>query len=166
MMDGMKTEMKLSTAGFSFKSMLLSLALVCLVGLVFVSCASTLEYSAYPAPTTMTLSAGYDDAFKATLAVLRRDERLELHTIDKAGRFLAWEKTAGFIFFRHRNILNIELESSGDAETKVTLKLKAEDYEMGGFTHEAGWYPSPRVDTFLGADIMGLIEKEIAKSKS
>ncbi len=166
MMDGMKTEMKSSNAGFPFDYMLRSLTLLCLAGLLFVSCASAPEYPVYPAPMTTTLSAGYDDVFQASLAVLRRDERLELHTIDKAGRFLVWEKTAGFVFFRHRTVLNIEIEPSGETETKVTLKLKAEDYEMGGFTHEAGWYPSPRVDTLLGADIMGLIEKEIAKSKS
>ena len=165
MMWHMKTNVRFSGLGFRIYNPRLVI-LLCLAGLVFVSCASAPEYPIYPAPTTRTLSAGYDDAFKATLAVLRGDERLELHTIDKKGKFLAWEKTAGFIFFRHRTILNIELEPSGAGETKITLKLKAEDYEMGGFTREAGWYPSSRVDTFLGEDIMGLIEKEVAKSKS
>jgi hypothetical protein len=165
MMWNMKTNIKLSGVASRIGKLRLVIAL-CLAGLVFTSCASAPEYPVYPAPTTKVLSAGYEDTFKAALVVLRGDERLELHTIDKAGRFLAWEKATGFIFFRHRTILDIELEPSGADETKMTLKLKAENYEMGGFTREAGWYPSPRVDTLLGADVVGLIEKELAKTES
>ena len=110
-----------------------------------------------------TLPAGFVDAFKATRTVLREDPRLVLDTLDKAGRFIAFEKVGGFIFFRHRTILDIKLESLGPEETKITLRLNAEDYEMGGLTRPAGWYPSSEVDTFLGEDIMNLIEREIAK---
>jgi hypothetical protein len=140
--------------------------LLCVTGLLLASCASAPEYPVYPQPTTKILPFSYEDTFKSALAVLKRDERLELHTIDKAGRFLAWEKTTGFILFRHRTILDIELKPEGPDATKVTMKLAAEDYETGGLTREAGWYPSSMVDTTLGEDIMGLIEKEAANSSS
>lgn len=146
--------------------MLCGLVLLCLAVFSLVSCASAPQYPVYPEPTTKVLPASYEDAFKSALAVLKHDARLELHTIDKAGRFLAWEKTSGFIFFRHRTILDIELESEGAGATKISMKLTAEDYEMGGFRREAGWYPSSIVDTFLGEDIMDLIEKEVSKPKS
>ncbi len=110
--------------------------------------------------------ADFDRAFKAALAVLREDARLELHTIDKAGRFIVLEKATGFIFFRHRTILDVALEPAGPDKTRITMKLKAENYEMGGLTREAGWYPSSEVDTFLGEDIMGLIEKRVAQASS
>jgi hypothetical protein len=100
------------------------------------------------------------------LAVLKHDDRLELHTIDKAGRFVAWEKTSGFVFFRQRTVLDIELRPEGTDGTLIIMKLTAEDYEMGGYRHEAGWYPSSEVDTVLGQDVMGLIEVKVAESKS
>ena len=166
MIMGMKTKRKLSSTGFTSNSMLCSLALLCLAGFFLVSCASAPQYPVYSTPTTKVLPASYEDVFKSALAVLKRDARLELHTIDKAGRFLAWEKTSGFIFFRHRTILDVELRPEGADATNISMKLTAEDYEMGGFKREAGWYPSSTVDPFLGEDIMGLIEKEVAKSKS
>jgi len=140
-----------------------AVAAVLLVAVLFASCISAPEYPVYPPPATKALPAGFDDAFKAALSVLREDARLELHTIDKAGRFIAMEKVSGFVFFRHRTVLDIRLEPVGPAETKISVKLTAEDYEMGGFTREAGWYPSSNVDTFLGEDIMGLIGKRVAQ---
>ncbi len=137
-------------------------AAVVLACALFVSCASPPEYPVYPPPETRTLSAGFDDSFRAALTVLREDARLELDTIDKAGRFIAKEKATGFILFRHRSVLDIRLEAAGPAETKMSVRLSAEDYEMGGFTREAGWYPSSLVDTFLAEDVMGLIEKRAA----
>ena len=166
MIRGMKTKKKLLSTGFPSNSMLCSLALLYLAGFCLVSCASAPQYPVYPTPTTKVLPAPYEDAFKSILAVLKHDDRLELHTIDKAGRFLAWEKTSGFVFFRQRTVLDIELRPEGSDKTNISMKLTAEDYEMGGFRREAGWYPSSTVDTFLGEDIMGLIEKEVAKSKS
>ena len=141
---------------------LATIAIVMLAGVLFASCASAPEYPVYPPPLTKALPADFDDTFEAALSVLREDGRLDLHTIDKAGRFVAMEKATGFVFFRHRTVLDIGLEPVGPAETKISVKLKAEDYETGGFTHEAGWYPSPRVDEFLGEDILSLIEKRLA----
>ena len=143
-------------------SMLAATTIVLLAGVLLASCASAPEYPVYSPPLTKSLPADFDDAFNAALSVLRDDGRLDLHTIDRAGRFIAMEKAAGFVFFRHRTVLDIRLEPVGPAETKISVKLKAEDYEMGGFTREAGWYPSPRVDEFLGEDILGLIEKRLA----
>jgi hypothetical protein len=97
------------------------------------------------------------DAFMTTKAVLQEDPRLDLHTLDKAGRFIAYEKVGGFIFFRNRTILDIRLEPVSPAETKIAMSMEAENYEMGGFTRPAGWYPSPEVDTFLGEDILHVI---------
>jgi hypothetical protein len=134
--------------------------ILCAGGILIGSCASAPKHPTYPAPTTTVLPVGFADAFDAARGVLKDDQRLILHTVDKAGRFVAYERAGGFVFFRHRTILDLQLEPVGQAETKLTMSLKAEDYEMGGLTLPAGWYPSERVDTFLGEDIMGLIEKE------
>lgn len=142
------------------------LVIICLAGAVFASCASTSPYPDYPPPTAKDVQAGFDDTFNAVLEVLREDARLELHTIDKAGRFVAREKVSGFIFFRHRTVIDIVLEPIGPEETTVTMKLKAQDYNSGGLTREAGWYPSSRVDSFLGEDIMNLIDARVAQTSS
>lgn len=136
--------------------------LALLVGIALASCASPPEYPAMPPPTTKVLPSSFQETFDAARSVLDEDQRLVLHTVDNAGRFVVWEKTGGFIFFQHRTILDIRLEPVGPEETKVTMRLSAEKYEMGGLTRPADWYPSSDVDTFLGEDIMDLIEKEIA----
>lgn len=166
MMNGMKAKVKFSDAGPLRIHTLCASAVLCLVGLVLASCASAPEYPVYPAPTTRIVSVGFESAFMAALKVLREDARLDLHTIDKAGKFLAWEKTSGFMFFRHRTVFDIALEPVGEDKTKITMTLRAENYDMGGFTREAGWYPSSEVDAFMGEDILSLIEKEIAKAAS
>ena len=122
------------------------------------SCASTVPYPAALPPTETVLPVGYEEAFKAALSVLKEDGRLILHVIDKDGRLVAWEKTSGFIFFQRRTILDIRLEPLSTEETKLTMHLSAEDYEMGGLTREAGWYPSSDVDMFLAEDITNLIK--------
>jgi hypothetical protein len=112
---------------------------------------------------TKVLPASFQETFDAARSVLNEDRRLVLHTVDNAGRFVAWEKTGGFIFFQHRTVLDIRLEPVGPEETKIAMHLRAEAYEMGGLTRPADWYPSSDVDTFLGEDIMGLIENKAAK---
>ena len=146
-------------AGTASLNKILAMLAICLLSLVSVSCASTPAYPVYPPAVTKAVPADFDRTFRAALVVLREDERVDLHTIDKVGKFVAMEKATGFIFFRHRTILEFVLESAGPNETKITMQLKAEDYEMGGFTHEAGWYPSSSIDTFLGEDVLGLIEQ-------
>jgi len=163
-MIGSMKEERLSETSRSCAPAFRGLILICLAGAFLASCASAPPYPLYPAPTTRVVPAGFDDAFMAALTVLRNDERLELDTIDKAGRFIAMEKTSGFIFFRHRTILDMTLEPVGEKETKIVMKLKAEDYEMGWFTLESGWYPSPGVDESLGAEIMDLVEKNLAET--
>jgi hypothetical protein len=137
---------------------------VCLLGIVFSSCASAPRYPVYPPATSSVVTADFDKVFHAALDTLREDARLDLHTIDKAGRFIALEKPAGFIFFRSRTILDITLESAGPGETKIIMNIKAEDYEMGGLTREAGWYPSSEIDAQLGEDVMALIEQRVAQT--
>jgi hypothetical protein len=132
-----------------------------LLGVALTSCASTFTYPAALPPTGTVLPVGYEEAFKAALSVLREDGRLILHVIDKDGRLVAWEKTGGFIFFQRRTILDIQLEPLSSEETKLTMRLSAEDYEMGGLTREAGWYPSSDVDTFLAEDITNLIKNRV-----
>jgi len=157
----MKTTKRISGTGIVLRATFCGLALVFLV-----SCASSPKYPVYPEPTTRVLPASFDEVFRSALTVLKHDDRLELHTIDKAGRFVAWEKTSGFIFFRHRAVFDIGLSREGENATKISMKLSAEDYETGGLTREAGWYPSSRIDAVLGEDIMNLIEQEVAKSQS
>ena len=135
---------------------------VLLVGMALLSCASSYKYPAASPPVTTILPAGYDEAFMAALSTLKDDVRLVLHVIDKDGRFVAWEKTGGFIFFQRRTVLDIRLEPVSSDETKLTLQLSAEDYQLGGLTRPSGWYPSSDIDTFLGEDIVGLIEKNVA----
>jgi hypothetical protein len=118
-----------------------------------------------PPPITKQIPVGFLQAFKATKSVLNEDPRLVLHTLDKAGRFVAWEKAGGIVFFRHRTVLDIRLESVDAEETRISIFLSAEDYETGGFKLPADWYPSAEVDMLIGEDIMALIEKRIETAK-
>ncbi len=138
-----------------------ALITVCLACTVLVSCASSPEYPVPPPPISAQVDAGFMDTFKAAMDVLDEDPRVELHTRDKTGRLIAYEKTGGFVFSRHRTILDLRLESVSPEETKISMQLSAEDYEMGGFTLPAGWYPSAKIDKFLGEDLLRLIEKRV-----
>jgi hypothetical protein len=110
-----------------------------------------------------TLPVGFEDAFQAARTAMNEDPRIFLHTVDKAGRLVAYERTSGFIFFQHRTVLDLKLEPTSPEETRLTMQMGAEAYELGGLTRSAGWYPSAEVDIFLGEDIMNLIEKKAAK---
>jgi len=132
-----------------------------IIGAAFVSCSSAPVYPTFPPPLTGTVAVDHKEAFQIARSVLNEDPRLDVHTVDKDGRFVVFEKTSGILFFRKRTILDIRLEPIDAEQTKFTMRLKAEAYGMGGLTHAAGWYPSPQVNTILGEDVMGLIEKKI-----
>lgn len=131
-----------------------------------ISCATQYEFPALPPPMTKVVPVGFEDAFQITHSVLRDDGRLVVHTVDNAGRFVAWEKTGGFIFFQHRTVLDIRLEALDGDRTRVTMQLSAEGYELGGLTRPADWYPSSEVDTFLGEDILRQIEQKAERAAS
>lgn len=134
-----------------------------LAGVVFSSCASAPENPAPPPPTTGTLHVTFRDAFDITRSVLNDDRRLVVRTVDTGGRFEAWERPRGLIFFQHVTILETILQEIGPKETKITMHLRAQRYSWGGLTLPAGWYPSKDIDTFLGEDVMNLIEKKAAE---
>jgi hypothetical protein len=139
--------------------------ILALVAFVLISCASaTPQYPPLYAPEPTTLPVSFNVAFEAARKALDNDGRLILDTVDKAGRLVAYERTSGIIFLRHRTILDIKLETVGPEQTKISMRAKAQDYELGGLTREAGWYPSSNVDEFLVTDIMSLIEQEAAKA--
>jgi hypothetical protein len=147
--------------------------LLCLLVVVFcafvVSCTSLPEYSASPPPTVRVLPVGEQTAFYLVRDVLLDDARLEINTIDTKGRIIAYEKTSGFILWQHRTILDFFLEPIDPNHTRITMYLRAEQYESGGLTRPAGWYPSADIDTFLGEDVLGLIQKaaeKLAKEQS
>ncbi|MBI5116886.1 hypothetical protein HZA56_10465 [Candidatus Poribacteria bacterium] len=149
----------------STRCRLTAFPMLALVALVLISCATA--PSQYPpafAPESKTLPASFDSAFEAGRKVLNNDGRLLLDTVDKAGRLIAYERTSGLIFLRHRTILDVKFEATGPQETKISMRAKAQDYEIGGLTREAGWYPSSNVDEFLANDIMTLIEQEAIKT--
>ena len=141
-----------------------AIVVVLLTCVALCSCASGPDYPSFPPPITKDVHSSLLDTFLAAKTVMDNDPRLDLQTLDKAGRLIAFEKTSGFIFFRHRTIIDINLKPVGPQETSIIMNLSAEDYEMGGLTRPADWYPSAKVDTFLGEDILSLIEKELAKS--
>ncbi len=138
------------------------LALLALAAVV--SCASAPEYPTYPPPTSATLPVDQQVAFRTIRDLLLSDPRLEIHTIDTAGRIVAREKTSGFIFLQNRTILDFFLQPADTNQTKITMFLRAEKYDSGGLTMPAGWYPSSNVDTFLGEDVLGLIEQATAQA--
>lgn len=147
--------------------------LICLSVLIFpafiVSCTSVPEYPVSPPPTVRVLPVGEETAFYIVRDVLLADARLEINTIDTRGRIIAYEKTSGFILWQHRTILDFFLEPIDPNQTRITMYLRAEQYESGGLTRPAGWYPSANIDTFLGEDVLGLIQKaaeKAAKEKS
>jgi hypothetical protein len=129
-----------------------------------VSCASAPEYPVYPPPTTETLPVNYQVAFNKVRGVLLEDPRIEIETIDTAGRIVAREKASGFIFWQDRTILDFFLQPTAPEQTRITMYLRAEEYGWGGLTRPAGWYPYSEIDTFLGEDILGLIKKAAAES--
>ncbi len=136
-------------------------AVALLIGAAFVSCSSAPAYPAFPPPLTGTVPVDHQRAFQIARSVLNEDPRLDVHTVDKDGRFVAFEKTSGILFFQKRTILDIRIEPIDAEETKITMRLKAEAYTMGGLKHAAGWYPSSKVNTVLGEDVMALIERKI-----
>ena len=140
------------------------IAVILLACAALCSCASGPDYPVFLPPITKHVPAGLLDTFLAASTVMDNDPRLDLHTLDKSGRLIAFEKTSGFIFFRHRTIIDINLKSVGPQETRIIMYLSAEDYEMGGLTRPADWYPSAKVDMFLGEDILNLIEKKLTKT--
>jgi len=142
----------------SFLAARLTLAALLAVGAL--SCASAPQYPVYPPPITATIPAAYEAVFNTTREILAEDPRLEIHTIDTEGRIIAREQTGGFIFWQQRTVMDFFLQPVDPSRTNVTLFLRAEQYEWGGLTRAAGWYPSPDVDTFLGEDVLGLIEKQ------
>jgi hypothetical protein len=152
----------MSPKHFRFRGMCTLIA-VFLAVVAFTSCASVPENPAPPPPTTKILPVGFADAFEIIRSELKNDRRLVLHTIDTGGRFEARERTSGLIFFRHRTVIELILQEIGPKQAKVTMHLSAERYSTGGLTHPAGWYPSKDVDTFLGEDIMNLIEKKASE---
>ena len=125
------------------------------------ACSSAPVYPVFPPPLTGTVAVDHKEAFQIARSVLNEDPRLYVHTVDKDGRFVALEKTSGILFFRTRTILDIRLEPIDAEETKITMSLKAEAYRMGGLKRTAGWYPSTEINTILGEDVMGLIERKI-----
>lgn len=141
-----------------FRSLTL-LALICLTSLSFISCATSEGYPVFPAPLETTVAAGFPDVFESARLSIKADDRLEMDTIDKAGRFIVREKTRGFIFFQHRTVLDIRLEPVSAEETRITMNMTAEDYEMGGFRRAAGWYPSSDVNTSLGEEVLATVAK-------
>jgi hypothetical protein len=147
----------------SMSSRLLLLALIPLLAGAL-SCASVPEYPSSTPPISKILPVNEKEAFQLVREVLMEDPRLELHTVDTGGRLVAREKTSGFIFWQHRTILDFLLQPAGDNQTKITMILKAEQYESGGLTRPAGWYASPDIDAFLGEDILGLIEKRVRET--
>lgn len=140
-----------------------ALAALFLTGIDFLSCASAPENLAPPPSTTVTLHVSFRDAFDIIRSVLNEDRRLVVRTVDTGGRFEAWEKPGGLIFFQHSTILEIVIREMGPKETKMTMHMRAQRYSWGGLTLPAGWYPSKDIDTFLGEDIMNLIEKKAAQ---
>jgi hypothetical protein len=142
--------------------------LICLPLVIFpsfiVSCTSVPEYPVSPPPTVRVLPVGEQTAFHIVRDVLLADSRLEINTIDTKGRIIAYEKTSGFIFWQHRTILDFFLEPIDPTQTRITMYLRAEQYESGGLTRPAGWYASPDIDTFLGEDVLSLIQKAAEKT--
>ena len=139
---------------------LIALLLACVV---FYSCASAPENPAPQPPTTVILRLSFLDAFDTIRSVLNDDRRLVVRTVDTGGRFEAWERPRGLIFFQHSTILEIVIQEVGPKETKMSMHMRAQRYSWGGLTLSAGWYPSKDIDTFLGDDIMNLIEKKAAQ---
>ena len=129
-----------------------------------VSCASAPEYPIYPPPITRTLPVNYLVTFQQVRKILLEDPRLEIHTIDTSGRIVAYENTRGFIFLQERTILDFFLQPLEPERTGLVMYMRAEGYTWGGLTRPAGWYPSAEVDTFLGEDVLGLIEQAVAEA--
>lgn len=107
--------------------------------------------------------ADFDTLWQATRVSLKADPRLALHTIDRAGRFIAKERSSGFVFFRERTIFDIKIERQPDDQSSLILKATAEKYDFGGLSRRADWYPSDEINMGLAREIVEGIESHLAE---
>ena len=117
---------------------------------------------ALPDPVTRLYSHGYLVVWDTVRVDLVNDPRLDMDTIDKAGRFVAWEKTNSlFLLLNARNVVTVALEPVGADKTRMVLQMHHEKYDTGGWRRPAGWYPSPNVNEELGQVIASRIDQRL-----
>ena len=121
---------------------------------------------ASPPPLPPAQTRLYDKAFPIVWDTVRvelnNDPRLEVDTIDKAGRFLAWDRTNNWLLLlAQRNVVTLTLESLGEKKTRMVLQISAEQYDTGGWTRPAGWYATPNVDEHRGIELAQNIDRRL-----
>lgn len=115
-----------------------------------------------PPPVTRLYDRSFPVVWDTVRVELNNEPRLEVDTIDKRGRFVAWERTSNFLLLlRHRNVATITLEQLGEDKTRLALQMSAQNYDAGGFTRPAGWYPSADIDAALGEEIAAHIDERL-----
>lgn len=115
-----------------------------------------------PPPVTRLYPRPYRIVWDTVRVDLNNRPNLEVDTIDKAGRFVAWERTNNlFLLLNRRNVVTISLEPAGENSTRMVLQMSAQHYDSGGWTRPAGWYPSASVNEEMGLEIAASIDRRL-----
>lgn len=123
--------------------------------------------AALPPPVTRLYEAPFDVVWDTVRVDLNNQPGLELDTIDKLGRFVAWERTnVLLLLLAHRDVVTVALEPVGPAATRMVLQMSAQRYDTGGWSRPADWYPSPRIDAERGLTIAASIDQRLGHAPS
>lgn len=117
---------------------------------------------ALPEPITRLYPNSYLIVWDTVRVDLNNDGRLELDTIDKEGRFVAWERTNSLLLLLNkRNVVTVDLEPLSAERTRMTLQMSAQKYDTGGWSRPAGWYPWANVNAAMGTEIAARIDSRL-----
>ena len=117
---------------------------------------------ALPPPVTRLYQQPYLIVWDTVRVELNNTADLELDTIDKAGRFVAWEPTNTlFLLLARRNVVTVTVEPLGEQAARMVLQMSAQKYDTGGWSRPAGWYPYASVNEQLGMQIAGGIDRRL-----
>ena len=95
-----------------------------------------------PPPVTRLYEQPYPVVWDTVRVDLNSDPRLELDTVDKRGRFVAWERTNSLILLLNsRNVVTVNLEAVGESNTRMVLQMSHQKYDAGGLTRPAMYHP-------------------------
>ncbi len=117
---------------------------------------------ALPAPVTRLYQRQYPIVWDTVRVDLNNQAGIEVDSIDKAGRFVAWERTNNlFLLLNRRNVITISLEPVGEDATRMVLQMSAQKYDTGGWSRPAGWYPLASVNEGMGLEIAASIDARL-----
>lgn len=139
-------------------SMIFAIGVLCFAP----GCASTLaDTGGFESTDSVTVSAGFEEAWQATKAVLREME-LEVYTRDKSGEFVAYSpmRRQFRIVTPRRAKFTIRLEELGAESTSVSVKSVEQVYGVTPLTYP-DWHDRESVDNSLAISILEAVRNRL-----